>query len=196
MRNRKSACACWYVTVSTCAFPFPYSLPRVHTRQMKHVQSKTYIHLSQRRAKVLAIVCMNEEEDGGGRKSGGAGTVDILAAKIGMVARARAVKPNGVVNIDYKAKVHEAEGKKEGEVEGGRTDWRVAHFGTQDPAVGGKWDVTYPSKPMTQPYQNVSAQRTRFTSNLPFSTGGFCITSGSAFSQARPRACREGRKRE
>ena len=44
---------------------------------------------------------------------------------------------------------------------------------------------------MTQPYQRVSAPRTRFTSNFPFSAGGLRITSGSAFSQARPRAWRE-----
>ena len=48
---------------------------------------------------------------------------------------------------------------------------------------------------MTKPYQNISAKTTRFTSNLPFSTGGFCITSDSAFSQANPRAC-EGKERE
>jgi len=52
---------------------------------MKHVQSKTYIHFPQRCAKVLAIVRVDEEEDGGGRKSGGAGTVNNLAANKGMV---------------------------------------------------------------------------------------------------------------
>jgi hypothetical protein len=101
---------------------------------MKHVQRKTYIHLPQRRGEVLAIVRMDEEEDGGGRESGGAGTVDILAAKIGMVTRARAVESNGVVRVDHEAKVYEAEGEKEGEAEGGRADWFYEYLqpGTQD----------------------------------------------------------------
>jgi len=63
--------------------PLTASLESIH--KMKHVQSKTYIHFPQRCGKVLAIVRVDEEEDGGGRKSGGAGTVNILAANKGMV---------------------------------------------------------------------------------------------------------------
>ena len=106
VRNRKSVRAC--MCVCDCVYVCPlllYSFPRIHTRQTKHVQSKTYIHLPQRRAKILAIVRMDEEEEGGGRESGGAGTVDILTAKIGMVTRARAVESHGVVGVDHEAEV-------------------------------------------------------------------------------------------
>lgn len=68
---------------------------------------------------------------------------------------------------------------------------RILAFRTLLLEVERRSDDTYPSKPMTQPYQRVSKPRTRFTSSLPFSAGGFRITSGSAFSQARPRAWME-----
>jgi len=51
-------------------------------------------------------------------------------------------------------------------------------------------EVTYPRRPMTKPYHKVSKERMGLTKSFPFSTGGFRMTSGSAFSQARPRAWR------
>jgi hypothetical protein len=134
---------------------------------------------------------VNQKQHSGGRKSSGAGTENVFTAFQDVVAAVGGVQV-GATDIDDDEEVHQAEGGREGR--GGREEGRdkcivVANTDNPERREGGReGGITYPSTPMTKPYHMVSAKRTGLTSSFPFSTGGFCITSGSAFSQARPRA--------
>lgn len=74
----------------------------------RNPSSKTYIHRPQRRAQILAVVGVDEKEDCGCRKGGGAGTEDMLAASEFVVAVVGVVEPNRVIDVGHQDEVHEA----------------------------------------------------------------------------------------
>lgn len=73
----------------------------VHFSVQQGLPSKTYIHCPQRRAQLLAIVGVDEEEDSGRRESSGAGSVNMLAVRDVEVALVSALQPDRVVGIDH-----------------------------------------------------------------------------------------------